>query len=163
MFKPGQRHLSLERTPERGTDCNGGADAGGARPGDQLHRQTDRLIGGHALVAVAERVRRYDDNIDLVDSGSQGTVKSALVHDQPRVADTGWTRQRRHHRLGIRHLRDPLRVHEAGDLDPARTSADRTLNQFHLVGGDEQLGLILQTVAGRHFADLNPGHRSLSK
>ncbi len=60
--------------------------------------------------------------------------------------------------FGVRHLRDPLGVHEAGDLDPAHTRGDAALDQLDLLPGAQLGRVVLQAVAGRDLDDRDVPH-----
>ena len=65
--------------------------------------------------------------------------------------------ERGQYRLGVRHLRHALRIHEARDLDARQAGVDQAPDEFDLGGGRQHLRFALQAVARADFDDLDAG------
>ena len=57
------------------------------------------------------------------------------------------------HLARVGELRDHVGAHEARDLQPPQAGAGEQLDQAHLVGGGDHLGLVLEAVARADLAD----------
>ena len=83
----------------------------------------------------------------------EGVVEPALVRDEHRhghlVRDGGPLE----HLGAVGQLRDHVRSHEAGHLEPAKPCAREHLHEAHLVVGRDDLRLVLEAVAGADLAD----------
>jgi hypothetical protein len=166
-LEPIDPDLALVRAAERGgeRDRRGDSGLGGARThvgrgGDQARR-----IG--TLVALGEGVGADDHSVDLVDPAGDRSVEAAPVEDQPDVGRPERPRcvvgmQRRHHRVGIGHLRHPSRVHEAHRLDSADARAHEPRDQLDLLLGRQHRRVGLQPVTGGHVHDFDVrAHRAI--
>ena len=83
----------------------------------------------------------------------QRVVHAARVRHEHAARDAGRQVDRGEHLGGVRQLRDDVGAHEARDLDAPQPAAREALDQRDLVGGRDDLGLVLQPVARPHLAD----------
>ena len=81
-------------------------------------------------------------------------VEPALVRDQHRQRDVLGHVDRLEHLARVGELRDHVGAHEARDLEPLQPGAREHVDQAHLVGGGDHLGLVLEAVARPDLADL---------
>jgi hypothetical protein len=156
-------HRSVERAAERDRDGGGDPQPGRARLGRDSGPLPDQAGHRRALVSRAEAVRDRHDDVDLVDPGGQGAVQAAFVQHQPDVTDAVLARRpcdyrrqhRRHHRLGVRHLRDQGWPRERHGLYPPRARRDAALEKFDLARGGQDPRLVLQAIARRDLDKLD--------
>jgi hypothetical protein len=105
------------------------------------------------------RLGRRQEDVDLVEpvAPAQRILQPALVRDQDGERDAVRRIYRRQHLAGIGKLRDHVGADEARDLQPAQPRARQEVDQPHLVGGRDHLGLVLEAVARPHLADPDGG------
>jgi hypothetical protein len=104
---------ALERAAERGGERDRRLDR---RRLDDLLRHGGGLRGRHVLIALSERVGNRVGDVDLLGAGLERAVEAAAVEHERRP-DGGNSGEAREHVLGVRHVRDELRVDEAAGLD----------------------------------------------
>ena len=112
-----------------------------ARLCDSLGRQEDvDLVEGAAVgrVGVEQRERR---------------VEPLLVRDQDADRDVLRDVDRAEHLGGVGELRDDVGPHEARDLQPPQPGAREQVDEPDLLGGRDDLGLVLEAVARPDLAD----------
>ncbi len=99
-----------------------------------------------ALVLVRKRIRRADNRADFVHGCLAGAEVSFHVEDQSDVGDVVPSLEAGCDRLGVGHLRNYLRVDEAGDFQPANPGVDGVRDQFEFRLGRNRRCLVLQPV-----------------
>jgi hypothetical protein len=82
-------------------------------------------------------------------------IQAARVRDEHAACDVLRDVDRRQHFASIGELRDDVGAHEARELDPAQACPCEPLDERDLVGGRNDLGLVLQAVARADLADLD--------
>ena len=112
---------------------------------------------------LAEGVRRHDDQVDLVDRRQRGPGEAAAVeheadegHGRPAVAqgDVG----AREDRLGVGHLRHPLRIDEGRGLDPGEAGIRAATYELDLVRRRQLGRVVLEAVPRGDLDDRRVAH-----
>ena len=80
-------------------------------------------------------------------------LEALLVRDQHGERDVVRRVDRPQHLARVGELRDHVGAHEARDLETAQPGAREHVDQPHLVGRGDDLGLVLEAVARAHLAD----------
>ena len=83
----------------------------------------------------------------------QRVLQAALVGDQHRDRDVARAVDARQHLVGVGQLGDDVGAHEARRLDAPQAGAHERVDEPHLVVGRDDLGLVLEAVAGADLAD----------
>src|SRR5690349_17458356 len=132
------------------------ANSGGLRGLSDVEPGLDALFDAASLVPLAEGFRGGDRHANLDASGCASAIEAFAVQYQSYAASGGaFRRECREHRLGVRHLRHPLGVHEARDFDASQPGAIQAADELDLRVGAENLGFALQAITWPHFHDLD--------
>jgi hypothetical protein len=81
------------------------------------------------------------------------SVEPTLVGDQHAHRDLLWHVDRSEHLARVGELWDHVGPYEARHLDPAQARARERVDQLHLRGGGQDLGLVLKPVARANLPD----------
>ena len=146
------------RTSERAANGHLAAAPARFRQADDAFGNVDRLVAALALVAHSEAVGGDAHRAEFVERGRERALGAAFVEHQPDVHDIRTPWQSLEDFLGIRHLRDFLRIDEAGDFNPAQPRGHGTIDELDLGCRAERGGFVLQAVAGTNLNDLNALH-----
>ena len=100
-------------------------------------------------------LRGGEEDVDLVEAVAllQRALEPALVRDQDRERDPVAALDRVSTSLGIGELRDHVGTHERGHLEPLAARSREQVDQPDLLLGGDDLGLVLEAVAGADLAD----------
>ena len=149
------RDDALVRAAEARRDDRLDAQPGVARarddPLEAVERRGDRAVD----VAQVVRLGRRQEDADLVEALAQleRVVQAARVRDEHAARDAVRDVDRRQHLARVGELRDDVGAHEARDLDAPQPGAREPVDQRDLVGGRDDLRLVLQAVARADLAD----------
>jgi hypothetical protein len=100
-------------------------------------------------------LRGGQEEVDLVEGVAdlERVVEPALVGDEDGDRHVAGDVRAPEHLGPVCELRDHVGAHEARDLEPPDAGAREHLDQAHLVGRRDDLGLVLEAVAGTDLAD----------
>ena len=154
-------HVALVRAAE-----GDGDDALAAQPllpGAAQHalEPAQRLLDRAVDVLAVVRLRGGEEHVDLVEAVAVGerVLEPLLVRDQHGERDAFGRVDRPEHLPRVGELRDHVGAHEARHLEAAQPGAREHVDQPHLVGRGDHLGLVLEPVARPHLADPDVVHR----
>jgi hypothetical protein len=112
-------------------------------------RVCDRLVD----VLLVVRLRRTHEHRDLLHTGGKRRLEAAPVRHERAHPHTRGTAHTARDLDRVRELRDPLRRHEARDLDVANSRRDQRVDEADLLAGRDLAGLVLQAVARPDLVD----------
>jgi len=144
--------VALEGAAETCRDDHLEGRAGAVDQGNQRRDVVEGLLCGPIEVAAVVRVAGRDDDLDLAESGGDGTLRTPAVGNERRIPDLRVFGGPAPDLVGVRHLRYRLGADEGDRLDPPDTGLTQRVDEADLgIGGDRLL--VLQAVPRRHLAD----------
>ena len=149
-----RRHVTFERTAERGGEIRAHAQACRARAIGDLTVGRDRVVDALIDVLAAEGLARGGEHGDLCHAGGDRAVEPGEIRHERGVTRARPPRDAREHLRGVRHLRHPFRADERAHLDRRQIRGAQPVDELDLVGGRHARALVLQPIAR---ADLDDG------
>ena len=160
--------MALVRAAERSRDHAFAAQPRLARAAEDAVQPAQRLLDRAVDVLAVVRLAGAQEDVDLVEAFAQleRGVQPALVRDEDGDAHAVGNIDSLEHLRRVSQLRDDVGTDEARRLEPPQAGTRESVDQPHLVGGRDDLRLVLEAVAGTDLAHprrcRQRGHRRLT-
>ena len=112
-----------------------------------------RFVHRGALIALVERFRDAEREPHFIETRRNKAVEPTLVEREPRVDDSLRALQSGDDFLGAGHLGHPPWIDEARYFHGPYSGTDKAPHELCSNGRLEDVGLVLETVAGADFID----------